>query len=85
MLAALASDIEPAEVMQVLAADQRLPVPGTARGVRVLAIFGRTRAGRPLMVLVRVDRGGFDHLIVGVRELTGEELAMVERWEEERR
>lgn len=83
-LAALVSGIEPGEVMQVLAADRRLPVPGTARGVQVLAIFGRTRAGRPLLVLVRLDRGGFDHLIVGARELTSDELVMFERWKEVR-
>lgn len=71
--------------MQVLAAPRRLPVPGTAGGVRVLAIFARTRAGRPLMVLVRLDRDGFDHLIVGARELTGEERVMFQRWEEEHR
>lgn len=66
----------------MLSAARQLPVPGTAGGVRVLAIFARTRAGPPLMVLVRPDRGGFDHLIIGARELTGDELVMFERWEE---
>lgn len=51
---------------------------------KVLAIFGGTRAGRPLLALVWLDRDGFDHLIVGARELTGEELVMFERWEEGR-
>lgn len=54
------------------------------RPPKVLAIFGRTRAGRPLLVLVRLDRDGFDHLIVGARELTSDELVMFEPWEEGR-
>lgn len=82
-LAALAPGIEPAEVLQVLRSAHRLPVPGSAAGVRVLAIFARTDTGRPLMVLVRPDREGLDHLIVGAREPTGEELAMLRRWEGE--
>lgn len=82
-LAALAAGIEPAEVMQVLTAARRLPIPGTAAEVRVVAILARTRAGRPLVVVVRPDRDGFDHLIVGARPATSTELAMLEDWEED--
>jgi hypothetical protein len=83
-LAALRAGIEPAEVTQVLSATRRLPVPGEAAGVRVVAIFGRTGSGRVLMVLVRLDPYGFDHLIVGAREPSVAEVAMFEQWEEEK-
>lgn len=83
-LAALAPGIEPVEVLQVLRAAHRLPVPGSAAGVRILAIFGRTDSGRPLLVAVRPDgNDGLDHLIIGAREPTGDELAMLRRWEGE--
>lgn len=85
-MAALIAGIEPGEVMQVLAAEHRLPMPAvSAHGVRVVAIVARTRTGRPLMVIVRLDPYGTDHLIVGARDLTSEELAAFERWEGERR
>jgi hypothetical protein len=58
-------------------------VPGIAAGVRVLAIFARTDTGRPLVVVVRPDRDGLDHVIIGAREPTGDELAMLRRWEGE--
>jgi hypothetical protein len=82
-LAALVPGIAPAEVLQALRAAHRLPVPGTAAGVRVLAIFARTDTGRPLVVVVRPDRDGLDHVIIGAREPTGDELAMLRRWEGE--
>jgi len=77
---ALLSGIEPHEVLQVLDAERRMPLPAIAAGVRRLTISGRTRKGRPLIVAIRaVDP--FDPLIVGGREMTADELARFEEWE----
>jgi hypothetical protein len=78
---ALLAGVEPYEVLQVLSADQRMPVPATAQGIRILTISGRTRTGRPLIVAVRTV-GPFDHLIIGAREMTPAERARFEKWEE---
>ncbi|HEX6077449.1 MAG TPA: hypothetical protein VFZ32_19600 [Micromonosporaceae bacterium] len=81
VLAAL-KGIEPYEVIQALSASRRLPVAGRAgRGVPVVGIFGRTRAGRLLVVVVRLVPDSFDQEIAAVRDATSEELAMFERWE----
>ncbi|MGH3450187.1 MAG: hypothetical protein ACRDQW_05555 [Haloechinothrix sp.] len=67
---------------QVLAAARRWPRVAEARGVRLLTISGRTRAGRPLIVFVRQD-GQWDWLIIGAREMTPGQLTEFERWEQE--
>lgn len=73
--------IEPYEVMQVIYADRRWPVPAvSAEGVRMLTIWGRTAAGRPLIATLLHDNN-LDWLIVGAREMTGDELVVFERWE----
>ena len=78
---ALLAGIEAYEVLQVLSADRRRPVPAIAGGIRVLTIWGRTSKGRPLIVAVRmVDQ--FDQLIVGAKEMDAAELARFEEWEE---
>jgi hypothetical protein len=79
-LAAL-RDVEPYEVMQVLSAKKRMPVAAQSAGVRFLTIAGRTAAGRPLIVAVRL-LGGLDQQIIGAREMTPPELARFEAWEE---
>jgi hypothetical protein len=76
----LLAGIEPYEVMQVLYAEQRMPVPAYADGIRVLTIWGRTKKGRPLVVTVRMV-GRFDQLIVGAWEMSADELARFEEWE----
>jgi hypothetical protein len=56
--------VEPFEVLQALGAVRRLPVPAVGSGPKVLGVFARTNAGRPLVVTVR--RGdGFDWWILG--------------------
>ena len=85
-LAALAlTGIEPHEVMQVLTADRRWPrrAFGGPERLPTLTIWGRTRAGRPLIVATR-RVGGLDYLIIGAREMTAEELLAFEAWEAER-
>jgi hypothetical protein len=77
---ALLAGIEPYEVLQVLSADRRRPVPAVAAGIRVLTIWGRTRNGRPLIVAVRMVEP-FDQLIVGAWEMTADELDRFEEWE----
>lgn len=74
--------VEPYEVVQVTASPRRWPRPAVARGVRILTIFGRTRAGRPLVVFLRQD-GQWDWLIIGAQEMTPEQVKEFERWEQE--
>lgn len=77
--------VEPYEVMQALYGSNRRPVavvdPET--GLRLIAIYGRTKAGRPLVVTVR-PAGGFTTWIVGAQEMTDEEREGYERWENSR-
>jgi hypothetical protein len=82
-LAALAlTGVEPHEVMQVLTADRRWPrrALGGPQRLPTLTVWGRTRAGRPLIVATR-HIGGRDYLIIGAREMTADELGDFEAWE----
>jgi hypothetical protein len=78
-LAAL-RDVEAHEVTQVLSAPRRMPIAARSAGVRFLTISGRTVAGRPLVVAVRL-LDGLDQQIIGAREMTPAELARFEAWE----
>ena len=74
--------IEPYEVRQVTEAEHRWPRPGVGpNGLPVLGIWGRTRAGRPLIVAV-YHLTGFTWKIIGAREMTDKELIEFSRWEE---
>lgn len=77
--------IEPYEVRQVLEAKRRWPRGGVdhSTGLRVLTVWGRTLAGRPLIVAV-YHLAEFTWKIVGAREMTPAELAEFARWEEMR-
>ena len=46
----------------------------------MLTIWGRTEAGRPLMVVIR-RAGDFDWVIVGARAMDEKQLAQFEQWE----
>jgi hypothetical protein len=46
-----------------------------------VGIFGRTRARRLLLIVVRLVPDSLDQEIAAVRDATSEELAMFERWE----
>jgi hypothetical protein len=82
-LAALAG-VEPYEVQQLLDAKRRWPRRATsATGVPVLTVWGRTVAGRPLIVAV-YHLGGISWKIIGAREMTGGELIEFSQWEETR-
>jgi hypothetical protein len=73
--------IEPHEVMQVLGSAARWPRPAIGLGgVGILTVWGRTRAGRALMVALR-RKDEWDWWIAGARELTPSELAELEQWE----
>jgi hypothetical protein len=78
-------DIDPYEVRQVLDSAHRWPRPGTdqSTGLRVLTIWGRTRAGRGLIVAL-YHHDGMTWRIAGAREMTDGELAEFARWEEKR-
>lgn len=73
--------IEPYEVRQILEGKARWPRLATSpAGVRVLTIWGRTAAGRPLIVAVRhVD--GRSWTIIGARHMSNAEHAEFVRWE----
>ena len=76
--------IEPYEVRQVLDAKPRWPRPGrSSSGVQVLTIWGRTLAGRALIVAV-YHVSGVTWKIVGARDMTNAELAEFAGWEETR-
>jgi hypothetical protein len=76
--------IEPYEVRQVLEDKRRWPRPATGTaGLRVLTIWGRTLAGRALIVAV-YHVSGLTWKIVGARDMTDNELAEFGRWEETR-
>jgi hypothetical protein len=59
--------LEPYEVLQAHGSRRRYPVPGrAAQGIRVLTIWARTSAGRPLVVALRkVPDSQRDWWIVG--------------------
>jgi hypothetical protein len=80
-LAALIS-IEQHEVREVLEAKRRRPRRATsATGIAVLTVWGRTAAGRPLIVAV-YHLTGLTWKIIGARDMTDEELSEFSRWEE---
>ena len=80
-LAALVG-IEPYEVRQALEAKRRRPRRATsATGVPVLTVWGRTRAGRPLIVAV-YHVTGFTWKIIGARDMTDKELIEFREWED---
>lgn len=77
-------DIEAYEVMQALAATRRWPRLAVGRGIRVVAIWSRTRAGRYLIVVVRPTEVSHDWLIIGATEMTADQAAEYDRWEADR-
>lgn len=73
--------IEPQEVMQVLNSSKRWPRSATGPdGHPVLTIWGRTRAGRPLIVGTR-PLAKWDWQIIGAREMRPAEITEFEAWE----
>lgn len=75
--------VEPYEVMQALMARQRWPRPVIGPGgVALVTVWARTRAGRPLIIVIRRS-AGFDWWIVGSREMNAAEAAEYKRWEGE--
>ena len=78
--------IEAYEVRQILEEKRpRWPRPAVGGdGVHVLTVWGRTRAGRRLIVVLRRAKGDLDWLIVGASEMTAEQAAEYDRWEADR-
>jgi hypothetical protein len=73
--------IEPYEVRQILEEGRRWPRAAVAQGFPVLAVWGTTRAGRHLIVVLRDTESSHDWLIAGAREMTAEQEAEYDRWE----
>lgn len=80
----LTGDVEPYEVSQVLNGRLRRPVPVARHGVRLLTIWGRTRTGRPLVVVLRLRHGSRDAWILAARQMTAAEAQAHKAWEETR-
>ena len=75
--------LEPGEVLQVLYARKWPRVAVTPEGLRVLTLWGRTRAGKGIMVAVRPTPGHpLDAWIVNARPLNDAELTELAQWEE---
>jgi hypothetical protein len=73
--------IEPYEVLQVLQYAKRWPRQGHSPAGTVLTVWGRTRTGRALLVVLWPERGSLDSTITAARELTADEEAQLQRWE----
>ncbi|WP_433191739.1 hypothetical protein ACQP1G_23660 [Nocardia sp. CA-107356] len=76
--------IGPREVRQVLEGTRRWPRIADDGNVTVLSVWGRTGAGRPLIVATR-RQDQWTWLIIGAREMRADELTMFEEWEQENR
>ncbi|WP_158645536.1 hypothetical protein [Stackebrandtia albiflava] len=74
--------VEPAEVHQVLNGRPLHAIPVERQGARLLLVFGRTREGRILLVIIR-PRPSFDSQILWAREATTSEAQAHRAWEEE--
>jgi hypothetical protein len=72
--------IEPSEVLQALRATHRRPVAASHAGIRVLTVWARTDAGRPLIVVLR-PVGGFDYEIIGASAMTDDQAHEFTQWE----
>lgn len=81
---AILRDVEPYEVDQALHGPQhRWPRhAGGPHGINYVAIFTRTNAGRPIIVVTR-QLGGHDSMIIAARGMTPAEIALFEQWEQD--
>jgi hypothetical protein len=67
-------------VLQALGNPRRWLRPATGpHGIAYVAVWARTGAGRPIVVVVRL-LGGLDAMIVAARGLTEAEIARFEEW-----
>lgn len=75
-------DVEPTEVHQALASERRWPrlARDDEFGLRVLTIWARTQAGKPLVIATR-KRSTWDWQCLGAREMALHEVAEFEAWE----
>lgn len=73
--------IQPYEVLQVLRSGKRWPRQGHSPAGTVSTVWGRTVAGRALLVALWPDQGSLDSHITAARELTTGEEAELRRWE----
>jgi hypothetical protein len=75
-------DIKPDEVHEALGADRRWPRLAfyDERGFRVLTVWARTHAGRPLIVAARPG-SGLNWQCLGARDMTPAERLDFEAWE----
>ncbi|GAB2697156.1 hypothetical protein [Nocardia thraciensis] len=76
--------IETSEVRQILASRRRWPRLADDGNVAVLTLWARTDAGRPLIVAAH-RQDSWTWLIIGAREMRGDELTVFEQWEQENR
>lgn len=80
---AMLVDVEEYEVLQALYNPRRWPRKATGQhGIGYLAVWARTRTGRPIIVVLR-HQGGMDSTIVAARPMTPLEIAALETWEQD--
>ena len=71
--------IEPHEVSQVLASSRRCGFTAYSDLGPLRSVWGVTKAGRRLIVVLR-DADGLDKEIIGAREMTEAEAEVFDRW-----
>ncbi|MEV6071889.1 hypothetical protein AB0L82_35570 [Nocardia sp. NPDC052001] len=85
---AAALGLTPADVTDVLYSAAKLIMPGTDAGKPVLLLWGRTSAGRPVIIALRPDDDDededtaiVDYLIRSVYDMRAYELGIFTEWE----
>ena len=73
--------IEAYEIQQVLQYGKRWPRQGHSPAGVTPTIWGRTRDGRALLVVLWPEQGSLDSYITGARDLTVGEEAELQQWE----
>ncbi|WP_460726898.1 hypothetical protein [Nocardia heshunensis] len=88
---AAALGLTPADVTDVLYSATKLVMPGTDDAKPVLLFWGRTGAGRPVIIALRPDdddeeedSGIVDYLIRSVYDMRAYELGILTEWENNR-
>jgi hypothetical protein len=88
VLAALAAltNFDEYEVWEILRGDPKAIWwrPAHVAGFQVDTAWGRTRAGRYLIVVTRRTAVPHENLIIGPRDMTPAEIAEYEQWKENR-
>ncbi|MEC3918235.1 hypothetical protein [Nocardia sp. CDC160] len=74
-----------AEIIEALDSQRRWPRMSTSKdGLRVLQVWARTKAGKPIIIALRA-MGGLNWQIIGAKPMTNpQDIADFEEWESQR-